>query len=240
MSFSCGSSRNVSAKRIGIPRLHGVEAQDPRRVGAAAGAESESVSLHPEYHRREERVGRRECAAREVGAAESLQAVAPQRIDAGDVPVECGRHLLEASPAARSSSSSGCAAPRNPNAFRPPRCAPRRAPPFPAARRRGRSPRYSAMASESQTTIAPSTRQGTLPLGEIFLKPVPRRRVAEAHQPLFEPDPELAHQHPGPKRPGRVVLVGDIKFEHRSDSPSRSADGQSCATGLNEGTMRVK
>jgi hypothetical protein len=43
-----------------------------------------------------------------------------------------------------------------------------------------RSPTYSVMPSESQTVVAPSTRQGTLPVGENALKASPPKGTSRS------------------------------------------------------------
>ena len=76
------------------------------------------------------------------------------------------------------------------------------------------SSRYSAIASESQTRSRRSTSTGTRPTG-LTERPRGRasRREVEAQLDLLEFDAELAHQHPGSHRPGRIVLVADIELK---------------------------
>ena len=77
-----------------------------------------------------------------------------------------------------------------------------------------RSARYSAMASESHTTVEPSCRQGTSPPGENLRKGSQLDPSWKTVEPLLEGNAEGLHQDPGPQRPGRVVLVGDVEGVH--------------------------
>ncbi len=81
------------------------------------------------------------------------------------------------------------------------------------------SARYSAIASVSQMARSSCTSTGTCARGrqraQRALELRIGREAVEAHHDLVKGDAQLAHRHPGAHGPGRVVLVADVKLQHR-------------------------
>ena len=158
-------------ERRRIPFAHRFEPEQARGVFGGSGIERERVGLHPEGDRRKKSIDGRECLAAEPWPAEALQPVVPQRADPGDIPIERGGDLVGAVCARRSSSRQRLRNSPKPECISAAALrAQARVAEFEGQTPACRSARYSAIASESHTTVSPSTKHGTLPLGEILPK----------------------------------------------------------------------
>ena len=153
------------------------------------------------------------AGAGEEGAAEAAEAVGPEGVEPVEIALQAGRRSAAAARGCRDCRRRCCAGRRSPNASRPRRSGPRRAPCDRPARPRdglrrcaGRSP------SESQTfdvaVVEHRHEAGRRELAELGVGRTVRREDVQA---FLERNAERRQQHPGPQRPGRVVLVGDVQ-----------------------------
>ena len=133
----------------------------------------------------------------------------------GRYPARARQGFRGAGRALRNSSSSGCAIRRSPNASPRRRFAPKPGRGNPRAKRR-RAVRPGIRRSRASPTRRCRRRPSTgLCRSAKSAEVRPARCLSEAQQVFGEFDLQLAHQHPWPQRPGRVILVRYVKLVHR-------------------------
>ena len=185
-----GSSASMIVRLLqrGVLPLPQQRMREQRLQVAAGGAVGgDAVGAEAERHRRVEHVGQRELAAKKRPA---LTEAAPPLVPDRDRRARCRARARPTRAARRRArvctSSSRCAAPENPECIsahtdRAQARATGSAGHMPGCR----SARYSAIASESQTTVAPSCRQGTRAVGEnAQVRGVGRSRGGQRHHHL--------------------------------------------------------